>query len=71
MADKKMILSGDGAIAYGAKACGVTLGAGYPGTSSTGCKPFPHAHKMVVVTHAITSMILVQRKDRAKGPEAS
>ncbi len=35
MADKKMILSGDGAIAYGAKACGVTLGAGYPGTPST------------------------------------
>ena len=26
---------------------------------------------MVVVTHAITSMFLVQRKDRAKGPEAS
>ncbi len=35
MADKTMILSGDGAVAYAAKACGVTLGSGYPGTPST------------------------------------
>ncbi len=35
MTEKRLILSGDEAVAYGALACGVTLGAGYPGTPST------------------------------------
>ncbi len=35
MTQKKIILSGDEAIAYGALAAGVKLGVGYPGTPST------------------------------------
>ena len=35
MSSEKMILSGDEAVAYGAYAASVSLGAGYPGTPST------------------------------------
>ncbi len=35
MSDKKSLLSGDEAVAEAAYACGVKLGAGYPGTPST------------------------------------
>ena len=35
MAGQKKILSGDEAVAWGAKAAGVALGVGYPGTPST------------------------------------
>jgi len=35
MSENKMILSGDEAVAYGALAASVSLGAGYPGTPST------------------------------------
>ena len=35
MTKNRMILSGDEAVAHGARACGVSLGCGYPGTPST------------------------------------
>ena len=35
MTQKRMILSGDEAVAHGARAAAVKLGIGYPGTPST------------------------------------
>ena len=35
MAEQRIILSGDEAVAHGARAAGITLGTGYPGTPST------------------------------------